>query len=80
MKKREVTSLHLTWVARGALRQSVGQIGQLADMVTVLQGADVHAAPLAKLSKPETLLLGFRVGVQNNTHPQGPYRDTHPEI
>lgn len=67
-----MTSLHLTWVARGALGQSVSQIGQLADMVTVLQGADVHAVPPAKLSKPETLLLLFRVGVQHNAHPQGP--------
>lgn len=56
--------------------QSVGQIGQLAAMVTVLQGADVHAVPPAKLSKPETLLLGLVVGVQHDAHPQGSCRDT----
>lgn len=67
-----MTSLHLTWVAGGTLGQSVGQIGQLAHMVTVLQGADVHAVPPAKLSKPEALLFGFGVGVQHNAHPQGP--------
>lgn len=31
----ESGSFHLTWVCRGALGQSIGQIGQLADMVTV---------------------------------------------
>lgn len=79
-KRKGVTSLHLTWVARGALRQSVGQIDQLADMVTVLQGADVHAVPPAKLPEPESLLLRFRVGVQHDAHPQGPYGDTRPRM
>lgn len=68
---------HLTWVAGRALGQSVGQIGQLAAMVTILQGADVHAVPPAKLLKPETLLLGFTVGVQHNAHPQSPCTETH---
>ncbi|TNN68162.1 hypothetical protein EYF80_021645 [Liparis tanakae] len=48
------------------LGQSVGQIGQLAAMVTVLQGTDVHAVPPAKLSEPETLLLGASRGSPMN--------------
>lgn len=32
----ESGSFHLTWVSGRALGQSIGQIGQLADMVTVL--------------------------------------------
>lgn len=58
-----------TWVSRWILLQSVGQIGQLADMVTVLQGADIHAVPPVKLVEPERLLLGFRVRVQHDAHP-----------
>jgi len=68
---------HLTRVSVEALGQSVSQIGQLAAMVTVLQGADVHAVPPAKLSEPETLLLGFIVGVQHDAHPQGSCTHTH---
>lgn len=68
---------HLTWVSRRTLGQSVGQIGQLAAMVTVLQGADVHAAPPAELPEPEAFLLGFVVRIQHDAHPQGACRDMH---
>lgn len=69
--------MQLTWVASGALGESVGQVGQLAHMVTVLQGTHVHVVPPAKLTEPEALLLGFGVGVQHDAHPQRPCRDTH---
>lgn len=41
-----------TLVGVSTLRQSVGQIGQLVAMVTVLPGANVHAVPLLELTKP----------------------------
>lgn len=63
---------YLTWVAGRALGQNVGQVGQLAAMVTILQGTDVHTVPPAKLSKPKRLLLRLTVRVQHNAHPQGP--------
>ena len=59
----------LTWVSWWILWQSIGQIGQLADMVTILQGAHVHVVPLVKLTEPERLLLRFRVRVQYDAHP-----------
>lgn len=77
--KKGERSLHLTWVASRALGESVGQVGQLAHMVTVLQGTHVHVVPPAKLTEPEALLLEFGVGVQHNAHPQGACRDTRPD-
>lgn len=38
-------------------------------MVTILQGAHVHVAPLVKVMEPERLLLRFRVRVQYDAHP-----------
>lgn len=67
MKKKPSTGL--TWVPWWILWQSIGQIGQLADMVTILQGAHIHVAPLVKLMEPERLLLRFRVRVQYDAHP-----------
>lgn len=66
---------HLTWVARRAMRQSVGQIGQLVAVVTVLQGTHVHAVPPAELPQPAALLLGFAVRIQHDAHPQSSCND-----
>lgn len=72
----------LTWIARRPLGQSVGQIDQLAAMVTVLQGTHVHAVPPAELPEPRRLLLRLTVRVQDDAHPQGACTHTHtrPEI
>lgn len=78
-RKDEKRSLLLTWVASRALGESVGQVGQLAHMVSVLQGTHVHVVPPAKLTEPEALLLGFGVRVQHDAHPQGSCRDTRPD-
>lgn len=57
------SSACLTWVAWWILWQNVGQIGQLADVVTILQGADVHVVPPVKLVEPQRRLLRFGVRV-----------------
>lgn len=54
-----------------ALWQGVGDVGQLAAVVAVLQGADVHVAPLLQLLQPAALLLALAVRVQHHAHPQG---------
>lgn len=67
----------LTWVAGGALGERVGQVGQLAHVVAVLQGAHVHVVPAAQLAEPRAPLLAFGVGVEHDAHPQGAWRDGH---
>lgn len=59
-----------TLVGVGTLRQSVGQIGKLVAMVTILPGANVHTVPLLELPEPRGLLLGLTVRIQHDTHPQ----------
>lgn len=70
----------LTWVASGALGERVGQVGQLAHVVAVLQGAHVHVVPAAELAEPRAPLLAFGVGVEHDAHPQGAWRDGHARL
>lgn len=53
-----------------ALWQSVGDVGELAAVVAVLQWAHVHVAPLLELLQPAALLLALAVGVEHHTYPQ----------
>lgn len=53
-----------------ALGQGVGDVGKLAAVVTVLQRADIHVAPLLQLFEPCILLLALTVRVQHDAHPQ----------
>lgn len=53
-----------------ALRQGVGNVGQLAAVVAVLERTDVHVAPLLQLLEPAALLLALAVGVQHDAYPQ----------
>lgn len=53
-----------------ALRESIGDVWELAPVVAIFQRAHVHVAPLLQLLEPTALLFALTVGVQHHTHPQ----------
>lgn len=67
----------LTWVTSGAMGERVGQVGQLARVIAILQGAHVHVVPPAELAEPRAPLFTFGVGIEYDAHPQGTCR--HPD-
>lgn len=70
----------LTWIASGALGERVGQVGQLAYVVAVLQRAHVHVVPPAELAQPQAPLFAFGVGIEHDAHPQGTCRDPDTQV